>query len=85
MNGKNLFWTIKIPGEILGKLKSKGFSASNLSADDFCTLFIKLHHNLIKEILTELIEHIFNRYGSLYMDCNEKRVFTTFGQSKRYN
>ena len=30
-NGKNLFWSIKISGEILNKLKSRGFLASRLS------------------------------------------------------
>ena len=30
-NGKNLFWSIKNSGEILNKLKSRGFLASGLS------------------------------------------------------
>ena len=56
-NGKNLFWSIKTSGEILNKLKSRGFLASGLSTYDFSTLYTTLHHNLIKEKLTELIEH----------------------------
>ena len=37
---------------------------------------------LIKEKLTELIEQTFNREGSLYLACNEKRAFFTSEQSK---
>ena len=62
-NGKKLFWSIKNSGEILNKLKSKGFLASGLSTYDFSTLFTTLTHNLIKEKLTELIEQTFNREG----------------------
>ena len=65
-NGKNLFWSIKNSGEILDKLKSRGFLASGLSTYDFSTLYTTLPHNLIKEKLTELIEQTFNREGSLY-------------------
>ena len=54
-NGKNLFWSIKNSGEILNKLKSRGFLASGLSTYDFSTLYTTLPHNLIKEKLTELI------------------------------
>ena len=38
-NGKNLFWSIKKSGEILNKLKSRGFLASSLSTYD-CLLSI---------------------------------------------
>ena len=55
-NGKKLFWSIKSSGEILNKLKSRGFLASGLSTYDFSTFYTTLHHNLIKEKLTELIE-----------------------------
>ena len=54
--GKKLFWSIKNSGEILNKLKSRGFLASGLSTYDFSTLYTTLPHNLIKEKLTELIE-----------------------------
>ena len=56
---KNLFWSIKNSGEILNKLKSRGFLASGLSTYDFSTLYTTLPHNLIKEKLTELIEQTF--------------------------
>ena len=74
-NGKKLFWSIKNSGEILNKLKSRGFLASGLSTYDFSTLYTTLPHNLIKEKLTELIEQTFNREGSLYLACNDKMPF----------
>ena len=48
-NGKNLFWSIKNSGEILNKLKSRGFLASGLSTYDFFTLYTTLLHNLINK------------------------------------
>ena len=83
-NGKKLFWSIKISGEILNKLKSRGFIASGLSTYDSSTLYTTLPHNLIKEKLTELIEQTFNREGSLYLACNDKNAFFTSEQPKRY-
>ena len=66
-NGKNLFWSIQNSGEILNKLKSKGFPASCLSTYYISILYTTLRHNLITEKLTELIEQTFNREGSLYL------------------
>ena len=71
-NNKNLF-----SGEILNKLKSRGFLASGLSTYDFSTLYTTLPHNLIKEKLTELIEQTFNREGSLYWLVMIKCLFTS--------
>ena len=77
-NGKHLCLSIKDSGEILNKLKSRGFLASGLFTYDFSTLYTTLPHNLIKEKLTELIEQIFNREGSLYLACSDKNaVFTS--------
>ena len=81
---RNLFWSTKNSGEILNKLKSRGFLASGLSTYDFSTLYTTLPHNLIKEKLTELIEQTFNREGSLYLACNDKNAFFTSEQPKRY-
>ena len=39
-NGKNLFWSIKNSGQILNKLKSRGFLASGLSTYYFSSLYI---------------------------------------------
>ena len=83
-NGKKLFWSIKNSGEILNNLKSRGFLASGLSTYDFSTLYTTLTHNLIKEILTELIEQTFNREDSLYLSCNYTNTFFTSEQPKRY-
>ena len=74
---KNLFWSIKNSGEILNKLKSRGFLASGLSTYDFSTLYTTLPHNLIKEKLIEFIEQTFNREGSLYLACNDKIALFT--------
>ena len=62
-------------GEILNKLKSRGFLASGLSTYDFSTLYTTLPHNLIIEKITELIEQTFNREGSLYLACDDKNAF----------
>ena len=52
---------------------------------DFATLYTTLPHNLIKEKLTELIEQTFNREGSLYLACYDKKAFFfTSEQPKRY-
>ena len=84
-NGKNIFWSIKNSVEILNKLKTRGFLASSLSTYGFSTLCTTLPHNLIKEKLTELIEQIFKREGSLYLACNDKKgPFFTSEQPKRY-
>ena len=55
-NGKKIFWSFKNSGEILNKLKSRGFLASGWSTYDFSALYTTFPHNLIKEKLTELIE-----------------------------
>ena len=60
------------------------FLASGLSIYDLSTLYTTLPHNLIKEKLTELIQHTFNREGSLYFACNDKNAFFTSEQPKRY-
>ena len=81
---KNIFWSVKNSGEILNKLKSRGFLASGLSTYDFSTLYTTLPHTLIKEKLTEFIEQTFNRKGSLYLACYDRNAFFTSEQPKRY-
>ena len=83
-NGKKMFCSIKNPGEILDKWKSRGFLASGVSTYDFSTLYTTLPYNLNKEKLAELIEQTFNREGSLYLACNDKNDFFTSEQPKRY-
>ena len=48
-SSKNLFWSITNSGEVLNKLKSRGFHATSLSTYDFSTLYTTLPHNLIKD------------------------------------
>ena len=81
---KNLFWSIKNSGEVLNKLKSRGFRVTSLSTYDFSTLYTTLPHNLIKEKLLNLIEWTFKREGSLYIACNERQAFFTSEDTKRY-
>ena len=75
-SGKNLFWSIKNSGEVLNKLKSRGFRATSLSTYDFSTLYTTLPHNLIKGKLINLIECTFKREGSPYIACNERHAFS---------
>ena len=56
---KILFWSIKNSGEILNKLKSKGFLASSLSTYDLSTLYTTLPHKLInKRVIGPWIAHL---------------------------
>ena len=87
-SNKNWFWSIKNSGEVLSKLKCRGFRATSLSTYDFSTLYTTLPHNLIKEKLLDLIEWTFKRalknYGSLYMACNDRKAFFTSSDQSRY-
>ena len=77
-SGKNMFWPIKIFGEILSKLKDIGYQATSLSTYDFSTLYTTLPHNLIKEKLLDLIERTFyKKEGKLSIACNDKKAFFT--------
>ena len=51
-----MFKSIKYSGEVLSKLKSRGFCATSLSTYDFSTLYTTLPHNLIKEKLLDWID-----------------------------
>ena len=73
-SGKNLFWSIKNSGEILDKLKAIDFNANSLSTNDLSTLYTTLPHNLIKDILIDLIERTFQREGSPYLACNDRNA-----------
>ena len=57
----------------MNQLKSRGSRVSSLSTYDFSTLYTTLSHNLIKDILVDLIE----REGSLYIACNDRNAFFT--------
>ena len=83
ISNKNWYWSIKKSGEVLSKLKRKGFRATSLSTYDFSTLYTTLPHNLIKEKLLNFIEWTFKRalknYGSLYLACNVSLPLTKVG------
>ena len=49
MNWFGVIWSILSSGEILNKLKFKGFLASSVSTYDFSPLYTKLFYTLIKE------------------------------------
>ena len=51
-----MFWSITNSGEVLSKLKDRGFLATRLSTDDFSTLYTTSPHNLIKEKLLDLMD-----------------------------
>ena len=58
-----------------------------MSTYNFSTHYTTLPHILIKEKLTELIEQTFNREGSFYLACNQKRALLlsfTSEQSERF-
>ena len=87
-SNKNWFWSIKNSGEVLSKLKCRGFRATSLSTYDFSTLYTTLPHNLIKETLLDLIEWTLKRasknYGSLYLAYNDRKAFFTSSEQNRY-
>ena len=74
---KNLFWSIKNPGEILDKVKARDFNATSLSIYDFSTLYTTLPYNLIKDKLIALIESTLQREGSPYLAYNDRNAFFT--------
>ena len=81
--GYQSFWSIKNSGEILDKLNPRYFNATSLSTYDFSTLYTTLTHNLIKD---KLIEKAFNREGSPYLACNDRKAFfLTSGNPKKYH
>ena len=70
-SNKNRFWSIKMSGEVLCKLKCRGFRATSLYTYGFSILYTTLPHNLIKEKHLDLIEWTFKRALKLW--------FTLFG------
>ena len=72
---KNLFWSIKNPGEILVNLKARYVIATSLFTYDFSAHHTTLPHNLIKDKVIDLIEITFQREGSPYLACNDRNAF----------
>ena len=75
-SGKHLIWSIKNSGEVLNKLKSRGFRATSLSTYEFSTLCTTLLHNWIIEKNINLSEWTFKREGSPYVTWNLWRHWT---------
>ena len=83
-SGRNLFWSIKNSNEVLNKMLSRQFRAFSLSTYNFSSLYTTLPHNLITEILNDLIEWTFHREDSVYLACNVRNVFFTSEVHKNY-
>ena len=81
-----MFWSIKNSGEVISKLKSRGFRATSLSTYDF--LYTTLPHNLIKEKQSDLTERAFKKFykneGTLYLACNDRKAFFTSTDHRGY-
>ena len=71
-SGKNLFWSINNSGEVLNKLKSRGFRATSLSTYDFSTLYTTLPDNLIKDF-SDQFKKIIVRYKRIGYNINIMR------------
>ena len=75
----------KNSGEVLIKLKSRGFRATSLSTYDFSSLYTTLHHNLIKEKLLNLTERackkISKNEGTLF--CYERDFMTSLSDDNQ--
>ena len=69
-----MFWSIKNSGEVLNKLKSRGFRATSLSTYDFSTLYTTLPHNLIKEKIINLIEYTLKGKVHLILPVTKDRL-----------
>ena len=65
----------KKSGEVLSKLKCRGFRATSMFTYDFSTLYTTLPHDLIKEIEWILIGAL-KHYGSVYLACNDRKAFS---------
>ena len=56
-------------------MENKRFSSFNYFYIRFSTLYTSLPHNLIINLLVDLIENIFRREEALYLANNEERAF----------
>ena len=73
-SGKTSFWSIKNFGEVINKLKLRGFLATCLSTYDISSIYTTLPHNLSKEKLNDLIEWSFDKEGLPFLPVTKKRV-----------
>ena len=75
-SGKNLFWSIKISGEILDKLKARDFNATSLSIYVFFLLFSLLYLIILLKInLLILLKGPFREKAFLTLQVMTKMPF----------
>ena len=68
-SNKNWFWSIKNSGEVLSKLKCRGFRATSLSTYDFSTSSDQSRYTLwscqnVCDALSYLLDNIYIRFGT---------------------
>ena len=80
----NFFWSIKNSGEVINKLKFRGFRATSLSTYAISTLYTTLPDKYIKEKIKDLFEWSFEREGLPYLACIERNTFFTSEHQNRY-
>lgn len=83
-SGKNCFWSIKNSNEVIQKLQSLHFKASDISTYDFSTLYTSLPHDLIKQKLGSLVSKTFKTLGHNFLACSESKGFFTNASLKKY-
>ena len=66
-----MLWSIKNSVEVLGKLKSRGFRATSLSAYDFSTLYTTIPQYLPSKRSTKIKVH----FGLVRMYVTPYRIF----------
>ena len=69
-SNKNWFWSIKNSGEVLNKLKCRGFRATSLSTYDFSTLYTTLPHNLLDNIYIRFGTKLYRQIVGIPMGTN---------------
>ena len=67
------------------ELKARDFNATSLSTYAFSSLYTTLPYNLIKSKPIDLIERTFNRESSPCLASNDRNVFSTSENSKKYH
>ena len=72
-----MFWSIKNSGEVLNKLKSRGFRATSLSTYDFSTLFTTYPHDDLLSIDNPYFEGMVNRIYPPELQLNRANTSDT--------
>ena len=56
-----------------------------MSTYDYSMLYTTLPNNVVKDKLIDLIERTFNREGSSFLACNDRKAFLTSEKTKKYH